>query len=201
MNEVFPVQPLFDNVFVKKDDASTTESGLHLPQSIKGRAVTGTVVAVGPGHLDAETAKFVPCGVKVGDRVFLRAFDGSIIRYAGFEVFGFKEADILGVLDEAIGFPVKPLFDNVFVKKDDDSKTASGLYKPQSVKGRAVTGIVVAAGPGHLNVETARFVPCSVKAGDKVFLREYGGDSIKYKEDELLVYKDMEILGILKEGQ
>jgi chaperonin GroES len=101
MSEVFPVQPLFDNVFVKKDDASKTESGLHLPQSVKGRAVTGTVVAVGPGHLNVETAQFVPCSVKVGDRLYLKEFAGYIVRYKEHELFVFKEMEILGVLREA----------------------------------------------------------------------------------------------------
>jgi len=102
MSEVidFPVQPLFDNVFVKKDDASKTESGLHLPQSVKGRAVTGTVVAVGPGHLNVQTGNYVPCSVKVGYRVFLKEFAGYIVRYKNEEVFVFKEAEVLGILKE-----------------------------------------------------------------------------------------------------
>jgi chaperonin GroES len=95
-----PIQPLFDNVFVMKDDASTTESGLHLPQSVKGRAVTGIVVAVGPGHLNVEQNNYVPCSVKVGDKVFLREFSGSIIRYGGLEFFCFKNMEILGILRE-----------------------------------------------------------------------------------------------------
>ena len=100
MEEInFPIQPLFDNVFVKKDDASRTESGLHLPQSVKGRAVTGTVVAVGPGHL-MENGNRIPCDVKVGDRVFLREFGGTIVRYKDEEVFVFKVMEIIGILRE-----------------------------------------------------------------------------------------------------
>jgi chaperonin GroES len=96
----FPVQPLFDNVFIEKDDATTTASGLHLPQSVKGRAVTGTVVAVGPGHLNVDTGAYVPCSVKIGTRCFLREFSGYIIRYKEHELFVFKESEILGILKE-----------------------------------------------------------------------------------------------------
>jgi co-chaperonin GroES (HSP10) len=107
----FPIQPLFDNVFVKKDAADKTDSGIHLPQSVKGRAVTGTVIAVGPGHLCVETGKFSGCTVKVGDTVLLREFSGSPINlarlpekykdaYKNLEVFCFREGEILGVMRE-----------------------------------------------------------------------------------------------------
>ena len=35
----FPIQPLMDRVFVKKDDMSVDEkTGLHLPDTVKGTA-------------------------------------------------------------------------------------------------------------------------------------------------------------------
>lgn len=97
----FPIRPLYDQVFVKKDEAETTESGFHLPQSVKGRAVTGTVVAVGPGLLSPYLGKYLPMQVKVGDRVYLKEFSGWIIRYQGEEVHVFKEGEIIGTLPEA----------------------------------------------------------------------------------------------------
>ena len=96
--EQFPIQPLFDNVFVRKDENGVTASGLCLPQTIKGRAVTGTVIAVGPGHLNVEQGNFVPCSVKAGDKVYLREFSGSLIKYQGVEFFCFKEMEILGIV-------------------------------------------------------------------------------------------------------
>jgi chaperonin GroES len=98
MNE-FPIEPMMDRVFVAKDDASVdTETGFHLPDSVKGRAQTGTVVAVGPGYFDIQNGQYVPTSLKVGDRVFLKAFDGYIIRYNGYEVFVFSEKEIIGKL-------------------------------------------------------------------------------------------------------
>lgn len=98
INHNIKVKPLFDNVFVKKDEAKETGSGILMPQSVKGRAVTGTVVAVGDGHLNVDTGKYVPCAVKVGDRVFLKEFSGYIVRFENEEVFVFKDAEILGVI-------------------------------------------------------------------------------------------------------
>lgn len=94
----FAIKPLFDRVFVKKDSADKTESGLHLPQTVKGRAVTGTVVAVGDGHLNAETGKWVPLCLEVGDRVYVKEFTGYTIRWNDEEVHVFQAGEIIGKL-------------------------------------------------------------------------------------------------------
>ena len=96
----FPIQPLFDNVFVRKDENTSTESGLLLPQTVKGRAVTGTVLAVGPGHLNVDTGAFVPLTVKPGQTVYLREFSGSVVKYKGIEFFVFREGELLGIVKD-----------------------------------------------------------------------------------------------------
>lgn len=98
-NKQFPIQPLLDRVFVKKDDMSVDKkTGFFLPETVKGRAQTGTVVAVGPGYLDTQTGEFYSLDLKVGDRVFLKEFDGYIIRYDDLEFFVFSYKEILGKL-------------------------------------------------------------------------------------------------------
>ena len=94
----FSIKPLFDRVFVKKDEVEQTKSGLHLPQSVKGRAVTGTVVAVGDGHLNVDTGKFVPLSVKPGDKVYVKEFTGYVIEWEGEKLFVFQEGEIIGKL-------------------------------------------------------------------------------------------------------
>ena len=100
----FNIKPLYDQVFVKKDDASRTKSALHLPESVKGRAVVGRVVAVGPGLLSPYTGGYLPMKVKENDRVLLREFSGYIINLPNEEsIFCFKENEILGILLEEDG--------------------------------------------------------------------------------------------------
>lgn len=96
----FKVKPLYDQVFVKKDEETTTKAGFHLPQSVKGRAKEGTVVSAGPGLLSPYTGSFLPMTVKEGDRVFLREFSGYIINYDGQEVHVFKENEIIGIIPQ-----------------------------------------------------------------------------------------------------
>ena len=95
----FPVQPMYDRVFVVKDDASVDKAtGFHLPDTVKGRAQTGTVVAVGEGYYDTQTGDFMPLALKVGDRVLVKEFDGYIIRFEDQEFFVFSEKEIIGKL-------------------------------------------------------------------------------------------------------
>jgi len=95
----FPIDPLFNRVFIKKDEAKQTASGLHLPETVKGRAQTGLVVAVGPGQRNHLGKYITPC-VKVGDRVYIAEFKGQIVRYKNQEVFIFNEDEIIGILNE-----------------------------------------------------------------------------------------------------
>jgi chaperonin GroES len=100
MSDKFPVMPLFDRVFVKKDDETKTDSGFYMPDSVKGRAKTGTVVAVGHGWLNPNTGDTIPLKLKIGDRVFLAEFSGSIIDYKGERVWVFRENEIIGIITE-----------------------------------------------------------------------------------------------------
>jgi co-chaperonin GroES (HSP10) len=97
----FPIQPFFDYVLVKKDDASMDKDNIfHLPDTVKGRAQTGTVVAVGQGYLDLITGKFIPTIVKVGDRVWVKEFTGYRVDYKEHQVYLFTEKEIIGKIAE-----------------------------------------------------------------------------------------------------
>lgn len=57
---------------------------------------------------------------------------------------------------------------------------------------------VVAVGPGA-RTRDGDVVPMSVSEGDKVLLPEYGGHSIKLDNDEFHLFRNDDILGVLKE--
>lgn len=94
------IQPLFDRVFIKKNEDDTTKRGIVLPKSVKGRAETGIVVAVGPGMRSSEDGKFITPCVKKGDKVFVKAFTGYVIRHNDEEVHVFQENEIIGLVIE-----------------------------------------------------------------------------------------------------
>ena len=79
---------------------------------------------------------------------------------------------------------VVPLLDRVLVQRfKPEVKTASGLFLPSSATGSPLPeATVIAAGPGARDRE-GKVVPTSVKAGDKVLLPGWGGNSIKVGDE------------------
>lgn len=89
----------------------------------------------------------------------------------------------------------RPLGNNVWIKRiEEDTRTAGGLYIPDSAKGDAQTGIVMATGAGMRN-EKGDVIPLQVKVGDTVFFGKYAGTKAG---DAYLVLKEDDILGIVE---
>lgn len=57
--------------------------------------------------------------------------------------------------------------------------------------------MVVETGPGLTN-ENGVKIPINVKSGETVLLPEYGGTKVKIGEEELLVYRDSDIIAKLE---
>lgn len=94
-------------------------------------------------------------------------------------------------------FPIEPILDRIIVKKDDAEKD-SGFHLPDTVKGRSRTGVVVAAGPGRVNLETGNYIPLAVKAGDHVVLKEFDGYRFDWEGQTYFIFTENEIIGKLK---
>ncbi|KXZ56851.1 hypothetical protein GPECTOR_1g768 [Gonium pectorale] len=92
-----------------------------------------------------------------------------------------------------------PLLDRVLIDKvQAATKSAGGVLLPESALQKVNEGRVIAVGPGRRTKE-GELLPVSVKEGDRVLLPEYGGSQIKLGDKELYLYRDEELLGILKE--
>ncbi|HEX6462442.1 MAG TPA: co-chaperone GroES [Candidatus Saccharimonadales bacterium] len=84
--------------------------------------------------------------------------------------------------------PLKPLADRVIaVKEEVKSKTASGLYLPDSAKEKSSVAIVKAVGP---DVKT-------IKPGDRIVYKEYSTTELKVDSTEYLIVKEEDILATL----
>lgn len=92
---------------------------------------------------------------------------------------------------------LKPLADRVVIKPiEQESKTKSGIIIPDTAKEKSHMGEVIAVGPGK--VEDGKLVEMSVKVGNKVLYKEYGGDEFKMEGEELIILKEEDILGIIE---
>lgn len=87
---------------------------------------------------------------------------------------------------------IKPLADRVLVEpKEAETKTASGLYIPDTAKGKPQEGKVIAAGPGKKDE------PMEVKVGDEVIYGKYAGTEVTVEGKKYLIVKQSDILAIL----
>ncbi len=96
---------------------------------------------------------------------------------------------------------IRPLYDRIVVKRieDDTEKTAGGLFIPDSAKEKPQQGEVVAVGQGKRN-EDGKLIPLDVKAGDRILFGKYSGSDIKIDNNEYLIMREDEVLGVLEGG-
>lgn len=95
---------------------------------------------------------------------------------------------------------VQPLGDRVLVKPEagEDTKTASGIYIPDTAhKEKPERGKVVATGPGKRGDDN-EIIPMGVKVGDTVMFSKYGYDEIKIDDEEYYIVSENNILAIIK---
>jgi len=93
---------------------------------------------------------------------------------------------------------VRPLEDRILVKPTEpETKTASGIYLPESAKEKPMQGKVVALGPGKLLDNGERIKP-SVKKGDTVVYGKYSGSEIEIKSTTHLIVRESELLGVIE---
>ncbi len=93
---------------------------------------------------------------------------------------------------------VKPLEDRILVKPmEAETKTASGIYLPESAKEKPMQGKVVAVGPGKLLDNGERVTP-AVKKGDTVVFGKYAGTEIEIKNTKHMIMRESELLGLIE---
>ena len=88
---------------------------------------------------------------------------------------------------------IKPLADRVVIEpKEAETKTASGLYIPDTAKEKPQQGVVAAAGPGKKDE------PMTVKVKDTVLYGKYSGTEIQLDGETYLIMKESDIYAICK---
>ena len=97
----------------------------------------------------------------------------------------------------AVKISIKPLFDNVLIKPlEAEVKTASGIILPDSAKEKPQMGEVVAVGQGK--IDDGKLIPVSVKKGQKVMYKKWGGNEVKINGEELILVEEKDILAVIE---
>jgi chaperonin GroES len=92
---------------------------------------------------------------------------------------------------------VKPLRDRVLVRRIEEAEQkVGGIIIPDTAKEKPLQAEVIAVGSGRL-LENGQKVELTLKPGDKVLIGKWSGTEVKIDDEDLLILKEDEILGIL----
>jgi chaperonin GroES len=95
---------------------------------------------------------------------------------------------------------IRPLYDRIVVKRvEQKEQMQGGLYIPDSAKEKPQEGEVVAVGKGK-RMEDGKVIPLDVQPGDRILFGKYSGSDIKIDNEEYMIMREDEVLGILETG-
>ena len=87
---------------------------------------------------------------------------------------------------------IKPLADRVLIEPAAaETKTASGIFIPDTAKEKPQKGTVIAVGNGKKDE------PLTVKIGDSVLYGKYAGTELKLEGKDYLIMREEDILAIV----
>lgn len=88
---------------------------------------------------------------------------------------------------------IKPLDDRLLVEPiEEESKTASGLYIPDTAKEKPRVGKIIAVG-------TDEDLKEKVKEGDKVLFAKYGGEEVEMNGSSYKIIQRSDILAVVED--
>lgn len=92
----------------------------------------------------------------------------------------------------------RPLHDRVVVRRiDEDERTRGGIIIPDTAKEKPQQGEIIAVGPGAPD-EKGHVQKLDVKPGDRVLFGKWSGTEIKINDEDVLIMKESDILGVLE---
>ena len=95
---------------------------------------------------------------------------------------------------------ITPLDDRVIVQLGTSTErmTPGGLYIPDTVTDTSgnLQGFVLSVGRGRRD-KKGRVHPMDLRVGDKVIFSEYSGSKIKIQEQDLLILREGDVLGVV----
>ena len=96
---------------------------------------------------------------------------------------------------------VRPLHDRILIKRIEEKETVKGgIIIPDTAKEKPQEGEVIAVGGGKKN-EDGKVIPLDVKAGDRILFGKYSGTEIKIEDQEYLIIREEEVLGVIEPAE
>jgi chaperonin GroES len=93
---------------------------------------------------------------------------------------------------------IKPLQDRIIIKRiEEGEQIRGGIIIPDSAKEKPQEGEVIAVGAGK-KLESGERVTMDVKEGDRVLFGKYAGTEVKLDDEEYLIMREDDILGVIE---
>jgi chaperonin GroES len=92
---------------------------------------------------------------------------------------------------------LRPLHDRILVKRLEEGDAKHGsIIIPDTAKEKPQEGKVIAVGNGKVT-DDGKKIPLDVKAGDRILFGKYSGSEVKIDDEEYLILREEDVLGIL----
>ena len=93
---------------------------------------------------------------------------------------------------------IRPLGDRIVVRRlEEETKTAGGIYIPDSATEKPSEGEVVAVGKGRA-ANDGQLIAMEVATGNKVIFGKYSGSEIKVDGETLLIMREEDVLAVVE---
>ena len=92
---------------------------------------------------------------------------------------------------------VRPLHDRVLIRRiEEKEQKVGGIIIPDTAKEKPLQAEVIAVGSGRM-LDSGKKIALTLKPGDKVLIGKWSGTEVKIDDEELLILKEDEVLGVL----
>lgn len=92
----------------------------------------------------------------------------------------------------------RPLHDRILVKRVEEGEVKKGgIIIPDTAKEKPQQGEVIAVGAGKV-LEDGKRQKLDVQEGSKILFGKYAGSEVKLNDEEFLIMREDDVLGILE---
>jgi chaperonin GroES len=96
-----------------------------------------------------------------------------------------------------VSVKIRPLGDRVLVKPlSRETVTKSGIVLPDTAQEKPQEGEILAVGPGKV-LDNGKRTTLEVGVGQRVLFAKYAGTEVKMDDEECLILRESDILGIV----
>lgn len=93
---------------------------------------------------------------------------------------------------------IRPLHDRIVVKRlEAEEEVRGGIIIPDTAKEKPQQGEVVAVGNGKI-LDNGTRLSLDVQVGDRVLFGKYSGTEVKIEDEEFLILREDEVLGVIQ---